>query len=98
MTVQEISELNPFIAATVGITLLAAVYSVEATKLPPIGQWISCDDPHYSIGGHGLCDFPSGPTGQNPTNSTSPASIILSLANGTMIDTTVFKNGTVVVN
>jgi hypothetical protein len=48
--------------------LFAVAYGLE---LPPIGQWVSCDDSRYSIGGHGLCDFPSGEVGSNSTSTSN---------------------------
>ena len=39
----------------------------QNTVLPPIGQWVSCNDTRYSIGNHGLCDFPNGTDGSDMT-------------------------------
>lgn len=60
--------------------------------IPPIGQWVSCDDPRYKE----MCDFPTGPSGPPPDNQTIPdnMTIVLTQPNGTKIDLIMFKNGT----
>ena len=91
--------MKAFIAIAVICILLAvvvvAIYPLSAKEYPPIGQWISCDDPRYETN----CDLPSGPAGLPPNNTISDnVTISLVLTNGTIINLRAFANGIVFIN